>query len=49
MLGGNFTIMDDLSWNVIPTVIGNLVGGLTCVGATPHTTHYKSATKRRIA
>ncbi len=28
LLGGNFTIGDHLLWNEIPTVIGNLVGGL---------------------
>jgi formate/nitrite transporter FocA (FNT family) len=32
MLGGNFTFMDYLIWNEIPTVLGNLVGGLTFVG-----------------
>ena len=46
LLGGNFTIMDYLIWNEIPTVIGNLVGGLTFVGATLYATHYKTAPKR---
>ena len=46
MLGGDFTIMDYLIWNEIPTVIGNLVGGLTFVGATLYSTHYKTAPKR---
>ena len=46
MLGGNFTIMDYLIWNEIPTVIGNLVGGLTFVGLTLYSTHYKTAPKR---
>ena len=32
LLGGNFSIMDYLIWNEIPTVLGNLVGGLTFVG-----------------
>ena len=32
MLGGNFTFMDYMIWNEIPTVLGNLVGGLTFVG-----------------
>ena len=41
MLGGKFTIMDYLIWNEIPTVLGNLVGGLTFVGATLYSTHYK--------
>ncbi|MBI5255606.1 MAG: formate/nitrite transporter family protein [Burkholderiales bacterium] len=48
MLGGNFTIMDYLLWNEIPTVIGNLVGGLTFVGATLYSTHYKPAPARVV-
>lgn len=46
MLGGKFTFMDYLIWNEIPTVLGNLVGGLTFVGATLYSTHYKTAPKR---
>lgn len=46
MLGGKFTFMDYMLWNEIPTVLGNLVGGLTFVGATLYSTHYKTAPKR---
>ncbi len=46
MLGGQFTFMDYLLWNEIPTVLGNLVGGLTFVGATLYSTHYKTAPRR---
>ncbi len=46
MMGGNFTIMDYLIWNELPTVIGNLVGGLTFVGATLYSTHYKTGARR---
>ena len=49
MLGGNFTFMDYMIWNEIPTVLGNLIGGLTFVGATLYSTHYKTAPKRKIA
>jgi formate/nitrite transporter len=49
MLGGKFTFMDYLLWNEIPTVIGNLVGGLTFVGATLYSTHYKTAPQRATA
>jgi len=49
MLGGNFTIMDYMIWNEIPTVLGNLVGGMTFVGATLYSTHYKTAPKRKVA
>ncbi|TNJ48409.1 formate/nitrite transporter family protein [Phaeobacter sp. B1627] len=43
LLGGDFTVGDYLLWNEIPTVIGNLVGGLTFVGATIYSTHYKTS------
>jgi len=46
MLGGNFTLMDYLLWNEIPTVVGNLVGGLTFVGLTLYSTHVRTAPKR---
>lgn len=49
LLGGDFTVMDYLIWNEIPTVIGNLVGGLTFVGATIYATHYKTSPKRTPA
>ena len=34
MLGGNFTLYDYFVWNELPTVAGNLVGGLAFVGLT---------------
>lgn len=43
LLGGNFTIMDYMIWNEIPTVVGNLVGGLTFVGAMIYATHHKTS------
>lgn len=46
LLGGNFSIMDYLIWNEIPTVIGNLVGGLTFVGLTLYSTHVKTGPRR---
>ncbi len=46
MLGGNFSIYDYLVWNEIPTVLGNLVGGLTFVGLTLYSTHARTAPKR---
>jgi formate/nitrite transporter len=39
MLGGNFSVGDYFLWNEIPTVVGNLVGGLTFVGLTLYSTH----------
>ena len=49
LLGGNFTIMDYLVWNEIPTVLGNLVGGITFVGLTLYSTHIKTGAKRNTA
>lgn len=46
ILGGNFSIMDYMIWNEIPTVIGNLVGGLTFVGLTLYATHVRTGEKR---
>ncbi|QNE04073.1 formate/nitrite transporter family protein [Croceicoccus marinus] len=46
MLGGEFTWMDYFIWNEIPTVIGNLVGGLTFVGGMLYATHYKVSPAR---
>ncbi|MCZ4094033.1 formate/nitrite transporter family protein [Sinorhizobium psoraleae] len=47
MLGGQFTWMDYFLWNEIPTVVGNLVGGLTFVGGMIYATHYKTSPSRR--
>ncbi|CAN5389849.1 formate/nitrite transporter family protein [soil metagenome] len=43
MLGGDFSITDYLLWNEIPTVLGNLVGGLAFVGLTLYATHARTA------
>jgi formate/nitrite transporter FocA (FNT family) len=49
MLGGNFSIYDYMIWNEIPTVLGNLVGGLAFVGLTLYSTHVRTAPKRKAA
>ena len=46
MLHAKFSIMDYLIWNEIPTVVGNLVGGLAFTGLTLYATHVKTAPKR---
>ena len=46
LLGGKFSLMDYLLWNEIPTVLGNLVGGLAFVGLTLYSTHFKTSPKR---
>ena len=46
LLGAHFTFMDYLLWNEIPTVLGNLVGGLSFTGLTLYATHIRTAPKR---
>ena len=46
LLGGNFSLYDYLIWNEIPTVVGNLVGGLTFVGLALYSTHVRTAPRR---
>src|SRR5690606_30448842 len=46
LLGADFTIMDYLIWNEIPTVVGNLVGGLLFTGLVIYYTHGRTAAKR---
>lgn len=43
LLGADFTLMDYLLWNEIPTVLGNLVGGLTFVGLPLYFAHRRTA------
>lgn len=49
LLGGDFSVGDYLLWNEIPTVVGNLVGGLTFVGLTLYTTHARTGPSRRVS
>ena len=46
LLGAKFSFLDYLIWNEIPTVIGNLVGGLAFTGLTLYATHVRTAPKR---
>jgi formate/nitrite transporter FocA (FNT family) len=48
MLGGHYTWMDYLLWNELPTCLGNIVGGVTFVGAMIYATHFKTAPKRNV-
>jgi formate transporter len=49
MLGGKFSWYDYFIWNEIPTVVGNLVGGLTFVGIALYSTHVRTAPSRAAA
>ena len=46
MMGGDFSMMDYLIWNEIPTVLGNLVGGIAFTGLTLYSTHIRTAPRR---
>jgi len=47
-MGGGFTVVDYLIWNEIPTVLGNLAGGLVFVGLPLYYTHVKTSPQRTI-
>ncbi|OLT54477.1 formate/nitrite transporter family protein [Cellulosimicrobium sp. CUA-896] len=49
LLGGEFTVMDYLVWNEIPTVLGNLVGGLVLTGLPLYLTHGRPKARRAAA
>jgi formate/nitrite transporter len=49
LMGGNFSVEDYIIWNELPTVLGNMVGGITFTGLTLYSTHLRTAPKRRLA
>lgn len=46
MMGGAFSLGDYFLWNEVPTVLGNMVGGLTFTGLMLYATHARTAPKR---
>jgi len=48
LLGADFTIMDYLIWNEIPTVLGNLVGGLVFVGLPLYYAHRRRTSAAEV-
>ncbi|MDQ6975816.1 MAG: formate/nitrite transporter family protein [Mariprofundaceae bacterium] len=48
MMGGDFTLMDYLFWNELPTVLGNMVGGFVLVGLPLYYTHVKTSANRQL-
>ena len=48
MMGGQFNVADYLVWNELPTVLGNLVGGITFTGLALYSTHLKTGPKRVV-
>lgn len=49
IMGGDFSVMDYMIWNEIPTALGNLVGGLSLTGLTLYSTHVRTAPSRSIS
>jgi formate transporter len=47
IMGGAFSIADYLIWNEIPTLLGNLLGGITFTGLTLYSTHVRTGAKRK--
>jgi formate transporter len=47
IMGGDFSIRDYFVWNEIPTVLGNMVGGLAFTGIPLYSTHARTAPSRR--
>jgi len=48
IMGGDFTVVDYLIWNEIPTALGNLVGGFLLVGLPLYLTHVKTSPERKL-
>jgi formate transporter len=46
IMGGQFSIKDYFFWNEIPTILGNLIGGIAFTGATLYSTHVRTAASR---
>ena len=49
IMGGEFTFVDYIIWNELPTVLGNLAGGLLLVGLPLYYTHVRTSPERKIA
>jgi formate transporter len=47
LMGGNFSVQDYLIWNELPTVLGNMLGGISFTGLTLYSTHLRTAPKRK--
>jgi formate transporter len=46
IMHGQFSLKDYFVWNEIPTVLGNMVGGIAFTGATLYSTHVRTAPSR---
>lgn len=48
IMGGDFTFMQYIVWNELPTVLGNLFGGLFLVGLPLYFTHVRTSPERAL-
>ena len=48
IMGGDFTFMEYIIWNELPTVMGNLVGGFLMVGLPLYYTHVRTSKARQL-
>src|SRR6187401_370393 len=48
LMGAHYNWGDYFLWNEIPTIVGNIVGGLAFTGLTLYSTHMKTAPKRAL-
>ena len=49
IMGGHFSVMDYLIWNEIPTLVGNIVGGIAFTGLMLYSTHARPGATRAPA
>jgi formate/nitrite transporter len=49
LMGAEFSFMDYIIWNELPTVVGNMLGGIAFTGLTLYTTHLKTGARRGSA
>jgi len=49
IMGGDFTVSEYIIWNELPTVLGNLVGGLVFVALPLYYTHVKTSPNRKLS
>lgn len=48
IMGGKFSIVDYLIWNEIPTIVGNIVGGIAFTGLMLYSTHARPGATRKL-
>lgn len=48
IMGGDFTFMEYIMWNELPTALGNLVGGFLFVGLPLYYTHVRTSAQRLV-